>query len=243
MNNWQFIVEGKCPSLTNMESDLKLFEAVCAGHEQGIVRIYDWDEPAVTIGHHQKHFSFFNNELAIPVISRPTGGGAVLHEDDITFCLCTTEKGCFPNGITQAYVFISKLFGSALKKCGLDAEIKGENTKFSQVCFARSSPAELVFSGRKILGLALLRSRGCLLIQGVMPLRVNKKLSQQVFGPDHADNVYGILDFLPGFQVDTFIQHLADVFAGEANILLSLQRNNNDENNYDGHEGKIYSRR
>jgi lipoate-protein ligase A len=240
MNSWQFIVEGKCQSHSNMECDLKLFETVCAGHEQGIVRIYDWDEPALTIGHHQRYFSFFDKDLKIPVISRPTGGGAVLHGDDITFCLCTTEKGCFSKGIHQSYILISQMFASALKKCGLDVEIQGKNTKFSEVCFARSSPAELVFSGKKILGLALLRSRGCLLMQGVLPLRVNKALSQMVFGPRQAEYFYGILDFLPGFKINTFIEQLTEVFACETNILLSLQRKNNDKHSYNSYDGKIY---
>ena len=70
MSVWQFIVEGKCPSRLNMERDLSLFDTVRRGHAPGFFRLYDWDEPAVTIGQHQKQFSVFDRSLKLPIISR-----------------------------------------------------------------------------------------------------------------------------------------------------------------------------
>ena len=243
MSGWRFIVEGKCPSLSNMERDLSLFNTVRTGNAPGIFRLYDWDEPAVTIGHHQKRFSLFDKGLKLPIISRPTGGGAVLHENDITYSLCVPETGPFSRGINESYIRVSKMFFSALKECGVDIRMEGEHSRFSRVCFARSAPVELVFQGRKIMGLALLRSEGHLLFQGVLPLHVDTRLAEMAFGPEQAENSRGILDMMPGFQMDLFIEYLVDAFASEMKVFLSLERNANDARSHYGYEGKIHPRR
>ena len=240
MSGWQFIVEGKYPSRANMERDLSLFKEVRCGHAHGFFRLYDWDEPAVTIGHHQKHFSVFDTSLKIPIISRPTGGGAVLHEHDITFSLGVPETGAFSRGITESYIHVSKIFARALKKSGLDVRMEGEASRFSQVCFARSAPVELVFQCRKIMGLALLRSEGYLLFQGVLPLHVDTERAGMAFGPEQAGNSRGILDMMPEFRTELFMEHLVETFASEMEVPLPLERNQNDAYRHHCDEGKIH---
>jgi lipoate-protein ligase A len=243
MSGWQFIVEGRCPSRANMERDLSLFKTVRSGHAHGFFRLYDWDEPAVTLGHHQKQFSLFDKDLRLPIITRPTGGGAVLHEHDITYSLGVPETGPFCKGITESYIRVSRIFCSALQKCGLDVEMKGEPSRFSPVCFARSAPVELVCSGIKIMGLALLRSGGYLLFQGVIPLQVDTGLAAEVFGPKQAEKSLGILDMMPEFRMDLFTGHLVEAFASEMNVSLPLERNTYDADRHHCYEGKIHPRR
>ncbi|HHO75885.1 MAG TPA: lipoate--protein ligase family protein [Deltaproteobacteria bacterium] len=241
MTQWRLIIDGKSPSLSNMVRDLECLDHVLSGRDKGVLRVYDWDEPAVTIGHHLKHFSMFDNNFNIPVISRPTGGGAVLHKHDITFSLSVPEKDCFSGGITNSYLRISRIFAMALKKCGMHVQMEGKREQFSRVCFDRSSPGELVFAGRKILGLALLRCRGCLLFQGVLPLHIDKDLIEPVFGPGRAENCIGILDAFPGFPPSAFIDHLAEAFASEMGVSL-FQGNNHDADCKKTDKGKVYSR-
>ncbi len=241
MSDWQFIVEGKCPSRTNMERDLSLFNEVRCGRSQGFFRLYDWDEPAVTTGHHQKHFSLFDTSLTLPIIPRPTGGGAVLHEHDITFSLGVPETGAFSRGITESYVRVSTIFARTLQSTGLDVRMEGEASRFSHVCFARSAPVELVFQGRKIMGLALLRSEGYLLFQGVLPLHVDTSLAGRVFGPEQAGNSLGILDMVPDFRAGLVIERLVEAFASEMKIPLPLERHQYDTHRHHRDEGKIHA--
>ena len=240
MSVWQFIVEGRYPSRSNMERDLSLFSTVRRGDAPGFLRLYDWDEPAITIGHHQKHFQLFDKGLELPIISRPTGGGAVLHQHDLTYSIGVGETGPFSGGITESYIRISRLFGSALKKCGLKVEMKGEAARFSQVCFARTAPVELVCSGSKIMGLALLRSEGHLLFQGVVPLHVDGGLAERAFGPGQAEHCRGIMDIMPEIRIDLFIGNLVDAFASEMQISLPLERNAYDAYSHHSYEGKIH---
>lgn len=242
MTQWRFIIDGKCPARSNMDRDLEYLDHVIQGRAVGILRIYDWDEPAVTIGRHVRQFSLFDPISDIPVILRPTGGGAVLHKDDITFSLSVPERGSFSEGITHSYLHISRIFAQALNKCGMQVHMEGKREQFSRVCFDRSSPEELVFAGRKILGLALLRCRGCLLFQGVMPLRIDKGLMESAFGPGAAQNSIGILDAFPGFQYGMFLEYLSQSFASEMGVLLLPHGDNHDKNHYNTDKGKVYSR-
>ena len=50
-----------------------------------VLRFYNWDRPAVSIGYFQK----FNVELdqRYTLVRRPTGGGTVIHGNDITYSM------------------------------------------------------------------------------------------------------------------------------------------------------------
>ena len=240
MRWWQFIIDGKCPSRSNMDRDIQCLDHVIDGRAGGILRIYDWDEPAVTIGHHARAFSLYDPSLDIPVIPRPTGGGAVLHKDDITFSLSVPERGFFSHGITRSYLRISRIFARALHDCGMQVSMEGSSKRFSRVCFDRSAPEELVFAGRKIMGLALLRSRGCLLFQGVLPLRIDKGLMDSAFGPGAAQNSIGILDALPSFQTDWFFEYLSQAFAYEMGSSFFPHGDNHDEDCDNADKGKVH---
>lgn len=238
MTEWRLVLDGRCPSKLNMARDIALFQSLFEKEHQGILRIYNWDEPAVTIGFHQKNFALFDPVLSLPIFKRPTGGGAVLHVDDLTFSICTREKGVFAKGILAMCGIISEIFACALKSCGLDVEMKGDHTAFSDVCFMRSTPVELHLNGSKILGLALLRSRGCILLQGVMPLRVDRSLSHRVFGDESAPDTKGILDYAPWFRQDGFAACLADAFSSQIGVTF-LEGSDDDHEQHESHEGKI----
>jgi lipoate-protein ligase A len=194
-----------------MERDLNLFRSVSSGSHQGVFRIYNWDEPAITTGHHQKKFSPHDPALRLPIVPRPTGGGAVLHIDDLTFSIAAPENGPFPGGVTGACGAISGIFARAMRACGIDVEMRGDSTAFSPVCFMRSSPVELCLKGKKILGMAMLRASGFLLVQGVIPLHVDADLAARVFG--ECPDVEGLCDHYPGFDAEDLADELMSAFS------------------------------
>lgn len=216
MTPWHLVREGRCPSSKNMEQDLALFHSVLSGSHQGVFRIYNWDEPAITTGHHQKGYSPCDPDLHIPIMPRPTGGGAVLHLDDITFSISAKENGPFPGGITGACGCISRIFARAMRSCGLDVEMRGDSTAFSPVCFMRSSPVELCIGGKKVLGMAMLRRSGFLLVQGVVPLHVDHELTARVFG--QCPDIRGLCDHDPKFSPDALVDELLRAFSTDADV-------------------------
>jgi len=210
MDGWHLIVDGRRPSENNMPRDLELFEEVARGAMGGCLRIYDWSTPAITVGRHQKGFVPSDPDLDIPVFKRPTGGGAVLHVDDITYSIITPLKGLFALGIVETYAVIAGVFARALKECGLNVRMGLSAPGFAEVCFARTAPVELMLDGVKLMGAAQLRRRGLLLQQGVIPRRVDPELLARAFGPDLPAG--GLLESLPRFSVLDFIGRLKTGF-------------------------------
>lgn len=210
IEGWRLIVDGRRPSESNMPRDLELFEEVRRGALGGCLRFYNWLTPAVTIGCHQKGFAPFAPVLDIPVYRRPTGGGAVLHADDITYSVITPLEGLFALSIAETYAAIAGVFALALKKCGLNIQMGVSAPGFSEVCFARTAPVELKLGGVKLMGAAQLRRGGILLQQGVIPRRIDSDLQDRTFGPGLRAG--GILDFMPEFSVPEFIGYLKTGF-------------------------------
>jgi lipoate-protein ligase A len=217
----EFIVDGRYPPEANMARDLQLLHAVAGGRIGGILRIYNWESPAITIGHHQKVFVPYDSSLDIPVIVRPTGGGAVLHVDDITYALISPIKGFFGSGLLETYTPISKAFAYALTKIGLDVDIKEGGACFSRLCFARKAPMDVTLYGKKLMGSAQLRTRGCLLQQGVIPISVDKTLITRAFGPGALSWAISIREVVPLFDMNTFICHLREGFSTVLDVRLS----------------------
>ncbi|HVN72824.1 MAG TPA: hypothetical protein VMU10_12475 [Desulfomonilia bacterium] len=220
MTTWRLLHEGRCPARKTMEKDLDLFEAVRQGSTQGALRFYNWAETALTIGYHQRPFSFNDPHLDIPVIRRPTGGGAVLHSDDIAFSISTAATGKFAAGIPECYGILSQVFRTAFHGCGIGAEIKGGSHAFSPLCFSRPSPAELILGRNKIMGMALARKGRFLLVQGVIPLHVDHELSERVFGEIPRHGSQGLLDVFPDFSEKLFFNRLHDGFISQLGVLL-----------------------
>jgi lipoyl(octanoyl) transferase len=221
MTPWFFISEGRYPSEMNMTRDGALFNNVIDNKIPGVVRFYNWDKPAVTIGYHQKEFHFSGSSLEIPIIRRPTGGGAVLHSDDMTFSISARSQGLFKGDVLNTYKLISGIFLKAFKGCGLNAELNTSKGSFSDICFDRTAQLELTCMGRKIMGAAQVRKKGFFLLQGVIPLTVDAGLYERVFGA-FIKSPQGVLDIMPEFSEQSFIQAVKELMCESPDTGLKL---------------------
>jgi lipoate-protein ligase A len=126
-------------------------------------RFYQWSCPALTIG----VFSHLTATPPIPWARRITGGGLVLHGNDLTFAVVTDDQ---PNKI--AYGKVGQAIVKALKTMGICAGRK-ENTKppiGTYACFSESVGGDVMVEGRKFAGYAMRRRRGRILMQGSLAL-------------------------------------------------------------------------
>jgi lipoate-protein ligase A len=84
---------GYNPGAWNMALDevllLKCNSSITANYDIPILRLYGWQPPAVSIGYFQSMDEEVNLEkckqMGIDVVRRMTGGGAVLHESELTY--------------------------------------------------------------------------------------------------------------------------------------------------------------
>jgi len=217
MTPWFFISDGRYPSEMNMARDEYLFNRVMSGQVPGAVRFYNWDKPAVTTGYHQKDFRSASRNIQLSVFRRPTGGGAVLHSNDITFSISAPCAGLFKGDIQSTYREISDIFLGALKICGVNAGVHATDGSFSSVCFDRAARLELTYLGHKIMGAAQVRKKGFFLLQGVIPLTVDERLYGMVFG-EGVKMPAGVLDMVPEFSEQLFVLAVRDLLCEKLDI-------------------------
>lgn len=157
----------------NMDRDLQLAEEVRTGTGTALLRIYGWNRPAVSISRAQRiedlPADLRNGDT--PVVRRPTGGGAVLHDSsEITYALALSRVRCrlplhdLPVRIHQ------KLF-DRLKEASLPdpdqlSLVCGNPRGTVSVCFSSPVCGDLLYRGRKTAGSAVRAWKEHLLLQG-----------------------------------------------------------------------------
>lgn len=133
------------------------------------IRFYSWNETSYSIGYFQ---SMHDCDFDHPLVRRFTGGGTVLHGEDLTYSIVLNlNTFSFLDSIKQSYFWIHRGILEALRGLGIPIEIfsdhKYENGQF---CFQSPFPGDLVLGKFKVAGGAQRRRGGFLLHQGSIQL-------------------------------------------------------------------------
>jgi lipoate-protein ligase A len=160
-----------------MAVDDAILQAVLAGMSPPTLRFYSWSHSCLTLGRGQKSTDVdFQRvaDLGWEVVRRASGGTAVLHEDELTYCLA------LPSGhplaqldIVESYHHISRALLAGLRLLGLAAHAEPVVSRpviNSPVCFDIPSHYEVTVDGRKLVGSAQVRRKGGVLHHGSLPL-------------------------------------------------------------------------
>lgn len=174
-------------------------EAMLILHSQGkvppTIRFYGWKPATLSIGYFQKVEKEIHLEAVqrhgLGFVRRPTGGRAVLHDQELTYSVVISESHpMIPQAVTEAYRVISMGLLHGFKDLGLDAYFstpKSEKEKEalkqprSAVCFDAPSWYELVVEGRKVAGSAQTRQKGVILQHGSILMDIDQDLLFDVF--------------------------------------------------------------
>ncbi len=185
----------------NMAADYYLAEE---SRQSGVLslRLYSWGKPTLSLGFHQQ----FPEEVVarcqqqgIPIVRRPTGGRAVLHDNELTYCLTIPENHpIFKGNRGEVLRTIGEIFVAAAHAAGLEAQLvrasshaaaKPENLKNgSPLCFDAVSRWEVQLDGSKWIGSAQRFLPGVLLQHGSIRLGENAVDLAQLFGLRSTDN-------------------------------------------------------
>lgn len=163
----RLIQDGTHSGAFNMAADL-YFSQESERTSEPYLRLYAWDKPTLSLGFHQKISETIRKrcqEIGIPIVRRPTGGRAVLHHRELTYCLCLPLKHpLFQSARGELLRQIGTIFVSAANEIGIGAELvrvgsrdagnKGVLRKASPLCFDSASRWEVQISGRKWIGSA-----------------------------------------------------------------------------------------
>lgn len=141
----------------NMAIDEALIENI---GDAPILRIYGWRPAAVSIGYFQSIREEVDLEkcskIGVDVVRRLTGGGAVLHETELTYSFITKQ---YPQSIMESYRWICETIVISIKRLGFDASFVPLN--------------DIVVKGKKVSGSAQTRRKGVLLQHGTLLLDVD----------------------------------------------------------------------
>ena len=149
----------------------------CKNFEGPLLRIYDWDRPSISIGYFQRYSEVRTKDFSI--VRRPTGGGVVVHDRDLTYSLIIPSRHWF-YGVKRAesYGLIGKIIITALREVGVQAvfaENYSRKLQFSSntLCFETPVRYDVVdgTNNKKLAGAAQKRSQEGLLHQGSILLQ------------------------------------------------------------------------
>jgi lipoate-protein ligase A len=147
----------------NMALDEALLEEAAAGRAAPCARFYTWSPAAVTIGYSQdaavETDAAACRAAGAPVIRRITGGGAVFHENEITYSMVIPAAAA-PGTVEASYRLICGAIAA-----GLD---------FLKNGFEFSPVNDIIYRGKKVSGSAQVRRGGMLLQHGTILLNPDK---------------------------------------------------------------------
>ncbi|MBI3610025.1 MAG: lipoate--protein ligase family protein [Nitrospirae bacterium] len=189
MNEWRIVEDGPGEAAWNMAVDEAIAESCRRGLVPPTLRFYTWSHPAVTIGYFQKIDRDLDEEVCrregIAVVRRITGGRAVLHGNDLTYCVASGHDVAeLPNSIRETFLAISRGFIEGLRPLGLDPKTVRsplKETGRSPLCFASTSWYETTCGGRKVIGSAQRRWKDGMMQQGSLLLDFDPAVLYQLF--------------------------------------------------------------
>jgi len=152
----------------NMAMDELLLEH-SAEIELPLIRIYGWDRPSVSIGYVQKYSAAPHEQYT--VVRRPTGGGVVFHDNDLTYTAVIPQEDpiCKLNRIDSYHVF-HRAIQLTLKEFGLAANLSpdecGPVDRATMQCFTTPTRYDVVADNKKYAGAAQRRTKNGILHQG-----------------------------------------------------------------------------
>ncbi len=144
-------------------------EALLREAREPVLRIYEWDSPAVSLGYFQPAAVAPEGR---PFVRRYTGGGLVDHARDITYTIVLPRAHPWMEfSAPESYAHIHRGVQAVLEACGIVVELTPEAAALeSEACFQKPVRFDLVAGGQKLGGAAQRRTREGLLHQGSLLL-------------------------------------------------------------------------
>lgn len=200
MPQGRLIVDPPASGTWNMAVDQALLESA-ESQGQTTFRIYYWEPATVSLGYFQR-FDQRNQHVAsidCPLVRRKTGGGAIIHDQEITYSLCVPSTERWSSKNKQLYDLVHQSLIDLLEEFGINAHLfddAKENSiesasKDPFLCFQRRANGDLILGKYKIGGSAQRRLKKSLLQHGSI------LLERSEFAPE-LPGIADLVDSFPG---------------------------------------------
>lgn len=135
-------------------------------------RFYRWQEPTLSLGYFQRceDRDAHAASRTCPLVRRASGGGAILHDRELTYSVVVPAKHPLAIHHQTLYGTVHNVLIEVLSRFGIAARCCGDGSRASGpspfLCFQRRSPGDVVVGDVKIAGSAQRRNRGAVLQHG-----------------------------------------------------------------------------
>jgi lipoate-protein ligase A len=184
MTNCRLLIDEPAPGAWNMAVDEILLNGTTADVGCNL-RFYRWAEPTVSLGYFQPHADRLEHPASrhCPLVRRTSGGGAIVHDDELTYSLTVSAWHPLATDTEALYCAVHGSLIDALGQLGVSAALNRQSAgrKTSQepfLCFRRRSVGDVLVGGVKIAGSAQRRRRGAVLQHGSVLLRSSSAAPQ-----------------------------------------------------------------
>jgi lipoate-protein ligase A len=162
----------------NMALDEVLLDAVADNPSAGVLRFYGWSVPTLSLGYFQSLAEAAREPrwCDVPLVRRPTGGGAIWHDRELTYALVVPRHHRLARQPDDLYRAVHQAIAAVLGDLGLAARLRGSEPAGALrqtrpfLCFTDHDPHDIVVRGRKIVGSAQRRRKGAVLQHGSIVL-------------------------------------------------------------------------
>ncbi len=223
MGAWRLIVDAEASGRWNMGVD----EALLRSAQQGglaTLRFYRWSGPWLSLGYAQRLPAPAWRALAqagVQAVRRATGGRAVLHGADLTYCVAAPESA-LPAGLRPSYALLAAALAEATLELGVRAQRVAKRPAAPGApdfdCFAAPAYDELCADGRKLIGSAQRRSGGALLQHGSIRVAPDPPAAAQAAGLSP-----GVATSLREQGCDASLEGITEVFTGAFARVLGVR--------------------
>ena len=191
---FRLLLDPPAPGPWNMAVDEALLETAAADG-QGTLRLYRWQEPTLSLGYFQAYGDRWQHaeSSAAAVVRRPSGGGAILHDLEVTYSLAIPSRHPLAARRLECYEAVHLALIEVLVQWGIQATMFAPCSTTAPgcdpaaqpraavlhadaavphpqrepfLCFQRRAPGDVLVAGSKIAGSAQRRSRGAVLQHG-----------------------------------------------------------------------------
>ncbi|HOJ53715.1 MAG: biotin/lipoate A/B protein ligase family protein [Phycisphaerae bacterium] len=189
MSRLRWLIDEPGDGPTNMARDEAILQCVGRGISPPTLRFYRWSPPTISLGYFQAYADY----AALPppaghlaVVRRQTGGGAILHDLELTYALVLPLDHPWLNhrGTTVLYERVHSAFATILSDYGVPITRPDKTAPAGCshggpfFCFSAHSRFDLLVDGRKLMGSAQRRTATAVLQHGSLILQT--RFDQQV---------------------------------------------------------------
>lgn len=172
--------------------NMAIDEALLEQATMPALRFYGWERPSLSFGYFGRFADAAAEQERRDLVRRWTGGGIVLHGEDLTYSLVTpASEPAAALGPSAIYAALHGAMRDALAREGRAAELAAAAApKISDACFANPVRDDLMMAGRKIAGAAQRRTRRGFLHQGSIQIPALSESFRERFATALAGEVH-----------------------------------------------------